>query len=395
MLNKIQSLLYENSISWSDSNKIILDLENEFKNKKNIDDILIGLFEGENKKKIRLYKNKTLLDTVLLCFVWHRIHRRVLWDDSTEIYIPVPEKLKKVAVIINRVAFSLPLDSPLLCFSRFLILCLSCKYHDSYKLIREIKIPKGCYLNAYISGVKSFKFFKYDPDIPVIEYYLPLFDKQCTENGAVILVSCDQLYFDRFHNDFLKSARKKGIKNTIVFVVVNEFEMVSYNKDENFYKIDLQLSYERSPALYASARFLFAREIMKKFNNGVFVFDIDFDFSMISQKDMDKISSYDIGLSFNKYGRSYVPWSNISAAACYFSYSLVSDFFLKVFCFYFREVYKKETWWIDQNSLFYSYSYVRFLNPSLRCFNMIEVRDKGVTNNLSSVKNFKIKFNRG
>lgn len=386
LIDRIESYLYEPSMSWPDAKKLVKEFERE-SGKNNVDDSLIKLFEGSNKKNISLYRNKTLLDSVLLCFVWHRIHRGLLWDSSTEVFSPVPEKLEKVMAIIKRVSLHLPLDSPLSWFSKFLVFCIRGEYQRSFDL-GEMSIPKGCYLEYYIVGAKTFQLLTYDPGYKIY-YRLPHFDQKKEAGDALILLSCDEVYYNKFHEGFITSARCNGVNNTIVFIVVDDQESVFYDEGKDFYKISVTLDYEYSPALYASARFLFVRDVIRKFKKDVFIFDIDFDFAGISPGAFGKIVTSDVGLSFNRYGRSYVPWSNISAAACYFSKSRVADVFLNAFSLYFESAYVKDSWWIDQNSLFYAYNVSRDLFPSGIFSNMIDVRDQGVTNHLSSVVDFK------
>ncbi|MEB2332289.1 MAG: hypothetical protein OZ916_08390 [Nitrosomonas sp.] len=63
----IEKILIDEDDSWSESNERLRIIENLIANKNGkIDDFLLSLFEGENKNKLKNYKNKKFLDSVVM-----------------------------------------------------------------------------------------------------------------------------------------------------------------------------------------------------------------------------------------------------------------------------------------------------------------------------------------
>lgn len=389
MIEKFEKSLLDSPCSWENAKLLIDALEKE-KGIKKIDDFIVGYFEGEKRNNVKKYKNKTLVSTALLAFVWNRVHRAAFYDKSIAgTYFPLEAQIKKIEGILSRAVGVCGDDCPLYKAAKFIINCLRLEYDKAYELMSDVQYPKDGYMYYYFKGLYSFfPCSDFDLRLSSVNY----FNFNCLENKLdlpVFIVSCDKKYYDEFYLEFLNSARNSGINNTICFFVIGNFSDVKYFPDRNYYVIHVKSDLEVSPVYYASARYLYALEIIKIKNYSVFVFDIDFSFARLGPQDFLLSESVDISLSFNKYGRSFVPWSYISAASSYFSGSDASLFFLKCFSSYFNSNYSPQRWWIDQNSLFFSFEKTKRFFPDAAFKNIIEIRDLGCTNSNEVVIGFK------
>lgn len=326
-----------------------------------------------------------------MCFIWHRIHRGLFWEKYGDIYSVNVNQLRKLEGVYERVSAYLAEECPGKNIAKFVILCLKRNYSMASMLVENINLPDDIYLSYFFKGIKSFRYYL-NRYVDYNDYSVSIDVAKDKRHDAVILLSCDINYYNKFHDCFLRSLRTIGLGNTVVFVVVDCSDNF-YNEIDNFYKIGVDLDIDSSPALYASARYIFAHKIMDIFNRDIFIFDIDFDFRKTNPLSINCRMEVDIGLSFNKYGRTYFPWAHISAAACYLSNNKISKFFLNKFRDYFFENYSKYNWWIDQNSLFYAYLSTRDVFPTMLVKNLIDLRDLGVSNSEKDVINFKRNIN--
>lgn len=389
LIDVFKEKLLNLSSSWGEAKILVESIEKNKKIKK-IDDFIIGFFEGSNKLEIQKYKNKKLISTFLLAFVWHRVHRLAFYDSAVQGgFYPLDYQISKLEGILKRVAGACGYDCPLYKTSLFIVKCLRHEYDDAYKLINGIQYPRDGYMFYYFKGIYSFEI-----SLPLNQGSAPSvpFDFSSLKdfgNRGVFVVSCDQKYYDQFHLKFLSTARNIDIDNTICFFVIGDKSGYEYFSENNYYVIHIQSHMVLSPAFYASARYLYAFEMLKQKKCEVFVFDIDFDFSLLAGWDFSSVLGSDFSLSFNKYGRSFIPWSHISAAVSYFSSSDSSLFFLQCFSAYFQKNYSPNKWWIDQNSLFFAMNKTVKVFPEICVKNMIEFRDLGCSNNNGSVIEFK------
>lgn len=85
MLDDLRNSLLFGSMDWRESNVFCRNVKNHYSGKRRPDDVFISLFQGEGKNKIKQYKNKSLLSTALLYFVWFRIHRQAFYKEKFDL----------------------------------------------------------------------------------------------------------------------------------------------------------------------------------------------------------------------------------------------------------------------------------------------------------------------
>lgn len=194
MLDDLRNSLLFGSMDWRESNVFCRNVKNHYSGKRRPDDVFISLFQGEGKNKIKQYKNKSLLSTALLYFVWFRIHRQAFYKEKFDLYVPDDKKIAKVVSIIDRVSHHVCKDDPMLRRSRFLVACLSGDYTLAERISRKMTSCQGSYLEDFFSGSNSFFF---PMSLPVNQdgrCGLEYFDRVESLSGDVILVSCDVKY---------------------------------------------------------------------------------------------------------------------------------------------------------------------------------------------------------
>lgn len=395
----IKKELLNGNYSMIESHVFVKKLRLELKEKKiRIDDFIIPYFEGDNKNIIRLYKNKNLLVTLLLLFVWSRMHRDVFWEPGSEILFAKQHQVVKVKAIMERIGSRLEEEQlPMLIACQILIASCYRDYYSVSSLSKKLSLldyPVGGYMHSYFVGANS---FVYDlTSKPILQNDISSSECDLSEidfdDRPTILVSCDNEYFRRFSPSFISSADNMINEYNIVFIVVGGEK--NYKLSRNTYVVSYNsINYPLTPAFYASARFLVAKEILIKSQNPVLILDIDFNFNaQIEEMLMDLDSSkFDIGLCFNKKYRAVLPWSSIPAAAAYFKNIDASISFLNYFSEYLKNNWSNviSNWWIDQNALFLAYEKTRITTPSINIKNIVNIRDSGVTNADLTVKKFK------
>lgn len=361
-----------------------------------IDDFIMRLFEGDNSKRLQIYRNKNFVAGLLVCMIWERLHRGGIWSDKSEVCFVNIGPIEKLKVIINRVERILSADQePLVIASKILINSVFRDYHAVGKLsarLSEIGYPKEAFMISYFVGAETFSMARiedFDESSQSLNFDL---SNISIKGKPAVLISCDIKYYEKFSYGFLKSGKRLNGNYIFVFLVVDGVE----NKclSDGVYVCTLPDSqFLKKPALYASARFLVARSLIEHIGSRVFIFDIDFEFNdrIIDDLFLLEKLDFDIGLCFNRKYRALVPWSSIPAAVAVFENNVKSHFFLSVFYWYFSRVWTSErsNWWIDQNALFFAYKITRDAWPSAKFINLVKIRDLGATNGDPSVISFK------
>lgn len=400
---EFQSRICEGNDEWVTAAQFLRIYELEAKSQKiNIDDFLISFFQGENQKKIGSYKNKKLVSSVALLIVLSRINRRsVFWHQGTDILIPKKDQIQKLENYLNSVRKNLgEIQDAVFNSARALLDFCRGDYSVAEKLLSgshvsdypEGAISRGFFLGACTFGAGSYYRESDDRTSKVFQFDLNILGgRDWKDFDYLIISSCDQVYFDRFSAEYCRSARESGVNAPIIFMVYGS--SFSGEIAKNIFVLGFQSDYDAEPALYASARYVLARNIILETGLSLFITDMDFCFSNDIFGEMESVAKRcDIGLTMHGYGvRSVAPWTAVSAPLAFFKNGKFALHFLENYESYFHDMWlsSKFRWWIDQNSLFNSYVQTRRAYPVCVFENIFNVANKAVTNGRDDVQRFK------
>lgn len=395
--------LSDGTHSWQESAQLLRRFEAECKKLTiGIDDFIIFFFEQQYRHHIPSYSNRTLLASAAMTLVWTRINRRnVFWHQGSEILAYRKAALSRLEVVLGRVSKYVESEEDGF-FHAVMALIAFCK-GDYMEGSRQCKhmcrkgFPEGAIHRGFFLGANTFEaghpahevqdeieesFFL---DISSVQEYVK------SNPEPVLIASCDAAYFDNFSTGFFQSARKHGWKGGIIFLVMGSAETYQIDRGTYFIGTTSTLTYE--PALYASARYVLARKILREVNSSAFICDIDFLFSEQLTGLMREVAmNLDVGLCFHGYGvRSIAPWTATSAPMAFFQNNNFSHWFLKNYEAYFFEQWSRteKRWWIDQNSLYNAYHQVRRCWPGAKIGNIFQLANIGCTNQNNMVQKVK------
>ena len=220
------------------------------------------------------------------------------------------------------------------------------------------------------------------------------FLKKPFTDKAIVLIACDLAFFNILAKNFLKNFRNKN-NNLVHFHVVTDRknELIKKFNSLNTNFRSLGLSYEKPKKMknkiyITMSRFLICSLIMKKYENDVFINDIDFspNYKLEVISKTLKAKKCDVGF-YDENQR--VPWTTFAAGCCYFRFKrkLLNNFLNKLSCYYrYKLENPKNTFWtVDQLGL---YLIAKKMNKNFKILNFYHFRNIINFNKLIKISKF-------
>lgn len=210
------------------------------------------------------------------------------------------------------------------------------------------------------------------------------------EDGTTILLSMDpkflkyyatQLFYSiialkkhHFHLHIIgnESECKDVIKSAInLFYTIKDFM-------EPKYKITPPtFSHEECPnfvkdkiTYYACSRYIIVPLIIQKFGNDIFIMDVDLFINNELDSYFNKLSEFDVAISFQRSITAIYPWRRIMAGYVYISNNIHGESFINLTSNYIvKHLHKENSWTLDQNALSYAYEKINQKNPDIKIGN--------------------------
>ena len=207
----------------------------------------------------------------------------------------------------------------------------------------------------------------------------------------VTVVACDSKYFMLFFEIFSQSFKAKNPDDMLHFHVVNPSEEVKHVVADAKSEGKINFSFSQADqatnikALFASVRFLIAKQLLEYYQKPILITDIDVGFSgRLTDFNLSPANA-DVCVKFRK--DSYLfPWRTIPANTILFNYSTGAFKFLQCFADYFYSVYgdgeSTNIWWVDQSALYSIYRYFADQSEVVKFRNLYE------TDNIDSLLTF-------
>jgi tetratricopeptide (TPR) repeat protein len=216
-----------------------------------------------------------------------------------------------------------------------------------------------------------------------------------TSSQYVFFIAADANYFNKYALNLAKSyiIRCTGdipIHFHIVnpdqnsFALVNQISglldsfseagLYEHNYEYNFtYEEDY---FFECKTYYASSRFIRAWELIKKYERGVLIGDIDNIFHRDIKALTNRLDNIDICLNYSidqgEDNLGYFPWRNIWAGCVFFANSKNGYFQAKRLAYYLADlIHPRSTkqWWIDQSALFSILTYILKFEEDVKILN--------------------------
>ncbi|WP_404347903.1 hypothetical protein LG311_19080 [Sutcliffiella horikoshii] len=326
-------------------------------------------------------------------------------------YAPSLSGLKKITGILDRVDSRLDIE-PVTNYLRAGVQFAFQNLEEAQALISKSPYPSEILYSDFFKGGNTYKnpnttLCLQNNDFKLSNFFKVYFDdlpfKLRNENIPLLIFSCDMKYFEFFAENLVDSIMKSGFYSDLLFfiiedensqndVIVSKIRYKLKNIGRELYIIKASLIKNEMPALAASGRYLIAKDVINRTGQGVFIFDIDFEFKAEMLNDLKKaVATNSIALTINKYGRNIYPWATIPAATAFIPNNEAGKVLLDIFSLYIQNNFREEggNWWIDQNALFAGYNYIRKYYPQTQILDLVGVRNAGATNGEDDVKQFK------
>ena len=207
----------------------------------------------------------------------------------------------------------------------------------------------------------------------------------------VTVVACDSKYFMLFFEIFSQSFKAKNPDDMLHFHIVNPSEEVKHVAADAKSEGKINFSFSKADqatnikALFASVRFLIAKQLLEYYQKPILITDIDVGFSgRLTDFNLSPANA-DVCVKFRK--DSYLfPWRTIPANTILFNNSTGAFKFLQCFADYFYSVYgdgeSTNIWWVDQSALYSIYRYFADQSEVVKFRNLYE------TDNIDSLLTF-------
>ena len=207
----------------------------------------------------------------------------------------------------------------------------------------------------------------------------------------VTVVACDSKYFMLFFEIFSQSFKAKNPDDMLHFHIVNPSEEVKHVAADAKSEGKINFSFSQADqatnikALFASVRFLIAKQLLEYYQKPILITDIDVGFSgRLTDFNLSPANA-DVCVKFRK--DSYLfPWRTIPANTILFNNSTGAFKFLQCFADYFYSVYgdgeSTNIWWVDQSALYSIYRYFADQSEVVKFRNLYE------TDNIDSLLTF-------
>lgn len=207
----------------------------------------------------------------------------------------------------------------------------------------------------------------------------------------VTVVACDSKYFMLFFEIFSQSFKAKNPDDMLHFHIVNPSEEVKHVVADAKSEGKINFSFSKADqatnikALFASVRFLIAKQLLEYYQKPILITDIDVGFSgRLTDFNLSPANA-DVCVKFRK--DSYLfPWRTIPANTILFNNSTGAFKFLQCFADYFYSVYgdgeSTNIWWVDQSALYSIYRYFADQSEVVKFRNLYE------TDNIDSLLTF-------
>ncbi|MFJ4397487.1 tetratricopeptide repeat protein [Pseudomonas sp. NPDC089396] len=191
----------------------------------------------------------------------------------------------------------------------------------------------------------------------------------------VMLIGCDDGYFNRFSSSFLGTLFETNDNLTVHFHIIGNESSVSeqqkklvreLRKDR---KIPIEYSFENKPThenktYYALSRFIIAHQIMNHYKCGVVIGDIDAAVtgnlhsvkSYVGESDAGVDATYNVD-AFRKF-----PWNAISGCYLYINNTRLGLQYAETMSHLMLDTFdpaSPKTWWLDQSILYCATFYIK------------------------------------
>lgn len=138
-----------------------------------------------------------------------------------------------------------------------------------------------------------------------------------------------------------------------------------------------QSSFPSPRPYYATSRFLLAPSLLKAAKIPVVIADIDAVFIKDPAPGLTTVDEADVALKFNASNRLEYPWTSIFATFSIYFPGNGSQLFLDALEHYFWQLYdrhgKSNSWWIDQNAIYYAWKLALIDGRASRIINIADI----------------------
>jgi len=254
---------------------------------------------------------------------------------------------------------------------------------DQLRLMGEAKIPEFIRLAYNIRGLNSLSTWAEDNETLQPTLLLSsgkdeviLASNINVTNSPVVLVTCDECYFNVFFEYFIQNFRRKN-KNIIHFhILANDtIEKRKFISSLTERHEDVQYSIEentgKSKTYITLVRYLICRDLMNFYKSDIFISDIDmtldFDLQLVEQN--IKLGDFDFALCDVGY---MVPWARFAAGCSYFRVAnRASNFYLELLSKYITTLISDGGFWtLDQTGMQMVYEYLKLQQYKFKMLNL-------------------------
>lgn len=200
-----------------------------------------------------------------------------------------------------------------------------------------------------------------------------------TGSDAVIMNSCDWVYFLRYREQLIRSLRVSGFSGTIHFHIINpgndlftEIERTMAMSEGEPIGISSEIMPNPTPSYYAIARFIALPEIAAHYAAPILVSDADLRYAVDPRQILDFSAGADIGLLDRPL---FFPWMRINASFSLWRQTAASLELARLLSAYLVELNAEtQEWMADQSALGQIGAIARELVPGVVLSNLEPAR---------------------
>jgi hypothetical protein len=233
---------------------------------------------------------------------------------------------------------------------------------------REIEATKpfqprwqGPWMRGTSTLPSSFDWWQRLSALPKKNHHRAFNVEKLPESSEVAVFSSDSQYFDKFHDEVLRSARANGWYAQIHFHIINPtpdiLDVLANLRPEG---VTHSVEYIEKPqkATFASARFFVAQEFLHVHEIPTWVFDIDVSFIASPRQLFESFGWKETFLGVRYTNNLTLPWQKMTANAMYIPPTGQGKSYIASVCDYLDYMFKvrhvNDLWWIDQNAIFFA-----------------------------------------
>lgn len=247
--------------------------------------------------------------------------------------------------------------------------------HSAENYFKQITNTK--HLGRHSTGANSFLFMNYDNAKMENMVGVSMNKKLFPENfKSIVLVSCDNNYFNKFANVFLKGVTENLINKICHFHIINPddntiCQLNSFARSNVFFNFSYEYMQNASKLYYACSRFMQLNFIQEWYQRDVIVCDIDAyfksDFDNLLEQNFDILLKVD-----NNCNLHLLPWRGVAAGFCIFKNNARVSVFsknLRRYLLNFVSENAEKFWYLDQTALFsVSHEFEKYHNLNVKRF---------------------------